>query len=492
MRIHLLLLLLCFGFLLSAQTLHYNILFEKAQTGGKLKLDVTVDFYPSTSGTTRFVLPEQINWSSGLLDCYRKFEAKGATCRLEGNTLSVFTPKGKEGPVQLHYELIQNFPGEQVTVETSCSPILLADYIHVPGECLFLVPRHYRLFDVGVSWKGLPKGWQIQNSFATGQTEQQFQSSNSDWLRTNWVAGDFRIHRGQAHGKPIAFAIRGKWVFDDQTLFDIIQKTVESQRTTWDDLDIPFYSVTMIPFVLPKGQRMVGRARTGQCLGYGGYQSFIVLASDDCTLDPLINLFHHEMMHDWIGGKLNVGPGNETTSMRWLAEGFTDYYALRNRWKTGFITTPVFLKELNSDFLAAHYADPCGEMSNLEVEKNYFSNETCENVPYRRGCILAFYLDARIRKQSDNNKTLHNLMADLLDYTYGHDRTLVDHYDFFVDALGEYLGDDAPTFLQQYVEAGKRIPLSAYVVPDFLTIKASATGAPQMGIVAGKEGEFRR
>jgi len=488
----LLLLLLCFAPFLSAQTLHYNIAFEKAQTGGKLKLDITLDFYPSPTGTTRFVLPDQINWSSGLLDCYRKFEVAGATHRLEGNTLQVFTAKGQTGPLQLHYELIQNFSGEQVTVETSCSPILLADYMHVPGECLFLVPRHYQLFDVGVSWKNLPKGWQIQNSFATGQTAQQFKSSNTDWLRTNWVAGDFRVLRGKAHGKPIAFAIRGKWVFADQTLFDIIQKTIESQRTTWDDFDIPFYSVTMIPFVLPKDRRMVGRARTGQCLGYGGYQSFVVFASDDCALDPLINLFHHEMMHDWIGGKLNVGPGNESIGMRWLAEGFTDYYALRNRWKAGFMTTPTFLKELNSDFFAAHYADPCGEMPNLEVEKNYFRNETCENVPYRRGCILAFYLDARIRKQSTNQKTLQNLMADLLEYTWGTDRTLTEHYDFFEETLGTYLGDDTAFFLKEYVDNGKRIPLSAYIMPDFLTMKASATGAPVVGIVVGGEAGFRK
>ena len=491
MRFLLSFLLLCFG-PLSAQTLHYTIAFEKAQTGGKMKLDITLEFYPSFTGTTRFVLPEQINWSGGLLDCYRKFEVKGGTLKREGATVQVFTAKGQAGPVQLHYELIQNFPGEQVTVETSCSPILLSDYIHVPGECLFLVPRHYPLYDVSVAWKNLPKGWQIQNSFSTGQTEQQFKSSNSDWLRANWVAGDFRILRGEAHGKPFAFALRGKWVFDDKTLFDVIEKTIESQRLTWDDLDLPFYSVTMIPFVLPKGQRIVGRARTGQCLGYGSYQSFIVFASDDCPLDPLINLFNHEMTHDWIGGKLNVGPGNATTSMRWLAEGFTEYYALRNRWQAGFITTPVFLKELNTDFFAAHYADPCGEMGNLALEENYYGNEACENVPYRRGCLLAFYLDARIRKQSGNTKTLHNLMADLLDYTYGTDRTLVGHYDFFTEALGEYLGEDSAAFLQQYVEAGKRIPAGVFVLPDFLTMKASATGVPQVGLVAGREGEFRK
>ncbi|MEO6040117.1 MAG: hypothetical protein ABIQ93_17010 [Saprospiraceae bacterium] len=492
MRILPALLLLCITATLSAQTLRYDIAFEKAQTAGKMKLDVTLEFYPSPTGTSRFVLPEQINWSGNLLDCYRKFDVQGGTFRREGNTVLLFTAKDQKGPVQLHYELIQHFSGEQVTVETSCSPIILADYMHVPGECLFLVPRHYHLYDVSVHWKDLPKGWTIQNSFNSGQIEQEFKSSNTDWLRANWVAGDFRILHGEVEGKPIAFAIRGKWVFEDRTLFEVIRKTIATQRSTWDDFDIPFYSVTMIPFVLPTGQRIVGRARTGQCLGYGSFQSFIVFASDDCPLDPLINLFNHEMMHDWIGGKIDVGPANASTSLRWLAEGFTEYYALRNRWKAGFITTPAFLKELNDDFFAAHYADPCGEMPNLELERNYFSSETCENLPYRRGCLLAFYLDARIRKQTGNTKTLHNLMTELLDYTYGNDRTLVEHYEFLTETLGEYLGDETMAFLAQYVDAGKRIPAKAYVLPEFLSLRVTPAGVPLLAIAAGREADFKK
>jgi predicted MPP superfamily phosphohydrolase len=54
---------------------------------------------------------------------------------------------------------------------------------------------------------------------------------------------------GHTHGGQIH--IPGKWVFDDQTLFDVILKTIETQRRLWNDTEIPYYSVTMIPFVKP-------------------------------------------------------------------------------------------------------------------------------------------------------------------------------------------------------------------------------------------------
>ncbi|MCY7327682.1 MAG: hypothetical protein LH618_03950, partial [Saprospiraceae bacterium] len=78
------------------------------------------------------------------------------------------------------------------------------------------------------------------------------------------------------------------------------------------------------------------------------------------------------------------------------------------------------------------------------------------------------------------------------EYTWGTDRTLTEHYDFFEETLGTYLGDDTAFFLKEYVDNGKRIPLSAYIMPDFLTMKASATGAPVVGIVVGGEAGFRK
>jgi len=476
-----------------AQTLRYEISTDKSNAGGKLKLEVELAFYPSITDTTRFTLPTRMNWSEGLHRCYKNFKVEGGRYIRQDSTHLLVISKG-DSPLKLKYELIQNFPGEQVTVETSCSPIILRDYMHVPGECLFLVPRHYRLFDVTVVWEDLPKDWKIQNSLGSEKTTQQFKSTSTEWRRTMWVAGDFRILHGEALGKPIAFAVRGEWLFSDQTLLDMMTKTIETQRTTWDDTDIPFYSVTMIPFVLPKGGRVVGAARTGRCLGYGMYQSFVVYAASDCLLDPFIQLFNHEMMHDWIGGKINTGTFDHDAGkgLRWLAEGFTDYYALRNRWKAGFMTTEAFQSELNGRFLAAHYTDPNGEIPNETMERFYFKKPEYEDVPYRRGCILALYLDCAIRKKTNNQQTLHNFMSDLLDYTYGTDRDLLEHFDFLAEILSDYLGTNAAEILDQYAEQGKFIPAAAFQTPDFIVIKPDAQGVPKMTLTTEGASAFKR
>ncbi len=480
-------------FPLSAQTLQYDISTQPAKTGGKLKLEVTLTFIPSRSDTTRFALPQQINWSHDLQNCFRNFKAEGGRALKQDaiNIIVVSNKKGTGAPIKLTYQVIQNFPGEQVTVETSCTPIILQDYLHVPGECLFLVPRHYQSFDVTVNWTDLPKGWKIQNSINSGETTQQFKSLDRDWTTTMWVAGDFRILKGTALGKPLFFAIRGTWPFTDETLFNAIQKTVESQRTTWEDTDIPYYSVTMIPFVLTSGH-VVGMGRTGRCLGYGMFQSFVVYSAQDCPLDPLVSLFNHEMTHDWIGGKIRIGFDDTKPGLRWLAEGFTEYYALRNRWKSGFITDQQFMTELNEDFIKAHHADPNSEVSNQKMEAAYYTNQAYEEVPYHRGFIIALYFDLAIRQKSKNEETLQNFMLELLEYCQRKDCDLQQNFDVFTETLSEHTGTDPTEFIQKHAELGKRITPGEFITPDFIIVKTSALGVPKFSIKPGMEAAFKK
>lgn len=117
--------LLCSVQLLFSQTLHYQIAPEEASTGGKLKLNVTLTFIPSATDTTRFRLPTQINWSQGLENCFRqikKVEGRPVPATDGVNVIAVTDKNYKDKAVTISYQVIQNFPGEQVTIQTPAAP----------------------------------------------------------------------------------------------------------------------------------------------------------------------------------------------------------------------------------------------------------------------------------------------------------------------------------------------------------------------------------
>ncbi len=479
----------------NAQTLHYTITPDISDDGKKRLLEVAVEFYPEPDDTSWFELPTQLNWSEDLVRCFRNFRVEGKGGRYirhpkYPHVVGVIS-RGAER-LTLHYEVWPNFSGEQVTLQNSSSPILQKDYLHIHGRCLFLTPRHYEIndfYDVTIDWLKLPKRWTIQTSFNSGQTHQAFRAYNLDWRNSVCVAGDFRIYKQDVLGSPVYFAIRGQWVFEDQTLFDVILKTIETQRLLWNDTNIPYYSVTMIPFIKPT--RPVPGVWTGDYLGLGKYNSFAVYATDGCRLDNLIYLFNHEMMHDWIGQKINPGDFDGPNKLRWFAEGFTEYLALRNCWKAGFFDQKDFFKRLNEENFEDLYTSDMGEISAGDAELCFYYDTECEHVPYTRGFILAFYFDCAIRKKTNNERNLHDFMLELLEYFQNSGRTVDEHFDFFTETLGEYLGEDPSDFLQQHALKGKRIPPENFLLPDYLQMTVNAKGVPKFSLKAGaSEADF--
>lgn len=472
---------------LAAQPLKYTIRVEpKGDNATKLVVDL--EFYHGGQDTIYFPITSRINQVTGLYRCYRNVRGTGVRL-LNGSadsTFFVFKRTDKTLPTaQLHYEIVQNNPGEAVTSTNSPAPILRNDYVHVRGYTLFLRPANYENFDVTVEWKDLPRGWAIQNSFSSGSTTQHFQLNSDEWRNSNWVAGDFRTYRGQVFGKPVCFALRGQWIFADTTLFNVILRTVETQRALWDDRDVPFYSVTLIPYVMPA--RPKESDSQSLCLGNGLYQSFVTYADPECLLAPFTDLFNHEMMHDWIGNKIDEGkperPGEPV--LRWFKEGFTEYYGLRNRWKAGFLDDAAFLRELNEDFLAAHYRSPYAQLSDREADRRMWESHELFQVPYRRGCVLALYLDCAIRQRTGNRETLFDTMRDLLDQFYGTGRSLNTSYDRFLAILEEHCGADVEPLLKRHIEQGQLIPANQFRVPDFLEVRTNAQGVPSLGFKTG-------
>ncbi len=473
------LLLLVFGInRATAQPLEYQIEIDPDVP----KISVTVQFYHGENDTLYFAVPVRVNQSTGLIRNYRNLSVTGGRIVRKDSAMIIIKRTEKTLPtMQLHYDIFQISPGDAVTRTTSSAPIIQPDYIHIRGYSLFLTPLHYKNYDVTVNWKKVPKGWAIQNSFSAGTRRQQFLLNDREaWLRSNWVAGDFRQYQSTVSGKPVHFAVRGTWLFEDTTLFNVILKTVGAQREQWQDEDQPFYSVTLIPYIMPK--RPVEWDAQSLCLGNGLYQSFVTYADPECLLDNFIDLFNHEMMHEWIGGKIEAGQGTETNNMRWFTEGFTEYFALRTRWKAGFLNEAAFFKELNKDYFADHYAAPFAELPNLEAEKRRWESFELERIAYRRGCIAAFYFDCAIRQRSGNQKSLFQMMTDLLEFTYGTSRDLTNSYDFFTETLGEYYGAAPDQWLTQHIYNGIKPAPQEFILPEFIQMKKNSDGVPQIGL----------
>ncbi len=136
-------------------------------------------------------------------------------------------------------------------------------------------------------------------------------------------------------------------------------------------------------------------------------------------------LVTHEFFHAWNGKRLrpaSLGPfdydSENYVRTLWFVEGFTSYYDVLLRYRAGLMSAEDFLGELSQEIERLE-ATPGQRVQSLDDAsydawiKAYRANENSTNSSvsyYNKGALLAWVLDARIRKSTVGKASLDTVM----------------------------------------------------------------------------------
>jgi predicted metalloprotease with PDZ domain len=137
----------------------------------------------------------------------------------------------------------------------------------------------------------------------------------------------------------------------------------------------------------------------------------------------------------------------------WLYEGVTEYFSQLIRLQGDRITESEFLKEMNSKIMQGERFPKTmtfTEMSENVIQKEYQSEFI---QVYRRGAVLAWLLDIHIRKITDNQKTLIDVIWSLTE-KYGSLKPF-DEATFF-EVFSKEVNPEILTFFSDYIEGKEK------------------------------------
>jgi predicted metalloprotease with PDZ domain len=225
-------------------------------------------------------------------------------------------------------------------------------------------------------------------------------------------------------GNPITrdFTVDGKRhvvLFEGDTAFaDVdravadVQKIVQAGRSVMGSLPYPhYYFMTMVT---------EGGGALEHKNGYLGMTGRYFTRSRGAYMGWLGTLAH-EYFHAWNVKRLRpveLGPfdyENENyVKTLWVAEGFTDYYASILPRRGAVSTRDEFLDELSSQIeqvqtVPGRLVTPVNMASFDTWIKQYRPDENTANMSvnyYPKGAVIAFLLDAKIRKATNGARTL--------------------------------------------------------------------------------------
>jgi predicted metalloprotease with PDZ domain len=453
--------------------------FEPLVAKDNMALGVTLDFKGGPRGEVKLELPSEWAGQQHMETSITELKALSAGATL-ADTKSASEKELRFPPnsiVRISYVLVKDWDGP-LNSDTRFRADLSPDYFHIVGTTSLVHPEldDFRVVDVHFDWQKLPAKWSLATSFGTDDHCQSFHGMWHEAVNSLFVGGDYRIYHTTVSKNMLNFAIRGKWSFTDDEWVGQVRKIMEFERTFWHDNDFPYFLVTLTPF--------------GQDHGSSGGTALTNAFMEHLSrLDPLtsgtLGGLAHETFHAWTPGKMGHPPGSDYP-VSWFFEGFTVYYEDLMLFRAGLMTFPDYVEAINQQLRKYELSEGM-EISLQEFIRRHSADHSVLNqLDYRRGAVLATWLDATIRGETNGRSSLDNLMFDLVaqDAAYkshhnGQPMTLNNKRIF--RAASRYIQRASRNELRKYVEQGGSIRVPETALGPCVQSRAEASPKFDLG-----------
>lgn len=197
-----------------------------------------------------------------------------------------------------------------------------------------------------------------------------------------------------------------------------------------------------------------------------------------------LSILSHEFFHLWNVKRIHsslLGPFDYTervkTTSLWLAEGITDYYAHTLLTRAKIVPTWNFYDDIRNWLNAMLYAKGAREYSleQLSIMESAFDLEYAE-LFYTKGPLVGLLLDIEIRTQTQNKKSLDDVML-ALNKEAKQGKTFKDAD--LIGHISKLSGTDLSDFYSHYIAGTDSLPLETYLTKMGLrkTVVDTANGA---------------
>ena len=363
-------------------------------------------------------------------------------------------------PVTLHYKVLLNHDEREWSFGRDEAPYVQEDCIFCPGYALFIVGE---VADIELC-VDVPDDWHVSTPWnRIGNERHRFAiADHNDLMYAYLVLGTHAEKMAESEGAEVLLALGGHF----KTSMDEVQRTVKSLLHTYSGI-----------FGGTPTERMLFVANPCDIYSGGGVSGHSISVLMDGTLDadnrrswtPLVA---HEICHIWNGKAINF-----SEQEYWFSEGFTEYASKISCVRLGIISEEDFLKDLERK--CELYLSKQGELSIREAGENKMPNR---GLVYEGGSLIAAALDLQIRKHTQNQNSLDDVMKQMYREfgLTGNEYTMND----VIRIVSQIADADFEPFFKKYVSGTERLPLAAYFTNAGIDVKiAFGEKLPSLGYI---------
>ncbi|KFZ36576.1 hypothetical protein HR45_15715 [Shewanella mangrovi] len=132
--------------------------------------------------------------------------------------------------------------------------------------------------------------------------------------------------------------------------------------------------------------------------------ALMVAANNDIELSEMQQILSHEMVHVYL---------HSLEGASWFQEGLAVMYENRAPFALGFTSSDTYLKAVNNTLLT-YYSNVRKDMDMQAATAAFWTDARARLQPYYRGAMYFIVTDSRIRKASNGEHNLDQLLVDFL------------------------------------------------------------------------------
>jgi len=201
--------------------------------------------------------------------------------------------------------------------------------------------------------------------------------------------------------------------------------------------------------------------------GIGLFRSFVLTFDQDSELAPLQSTLSHEMFHTY-QPRISPEDGENPLSVSWFSEGLAVFYQREAPFRAGLMSAEDYLTDLNFH-AGRYYTSTMATVPNSEVAASFWRDTRIRTLPYDRGFLYFATLDEAMRRHSNNQRSLDNLIVELRQIqAAGGDIKLRE----WAEMVQRELGEPGVEALRAHLAGAVQLPSSEAFGPCFRRVSA--------------------
>ncbi len=377
-----------------------DIAYEFVAADGRGGFQVTLSFEGEADGSSVVLLPDAWGPETGLTAQFSDFgliDTAGGAWTVEAGGAAIAISHAPGAPVTLRYHFSQDYDGMPQWGDQrvpGLRPVTQPDFAVFVGAAAFAYPERDADRDAihTVAFVRDGQALAVSSSLGDGDVITTSPVTAAAFLDTLWLVGDFSRANADLDDLTVRTAVRGDLPLGPAAFQALADGMIADASALFSDTPFQTYLIASMPLPpIPDQSAVIGTAF---------HQSFLLLTTPNAGETEVRKTIAHEVLHEWITGRMGPTDAESDPRRMWFTEGFTDYFSHLVRLRAGDIDLAGFLAGM-AEIDASYRASPVHAMRRDELVTHIWDSHETERLPYQRGALLALVLDSELARAGE-------------------------------------------------------------------------------------------